>query len=58
MPVYKRVKEWLSLIGPVRLVYLNYSQYSSRYDAYLEGKVTNVFDPAYDGGRTDGYQCL
>ena len=50
MPVYKRVKEWLSLIGPVRLVYLNYSQYSSRYDAYLEGKVTNVFDPAYDGG--------
>ncbi len=50
MPVYRQVKEWLSGIGPVRLAYFNYSQYSSRYDAYLEGKVTNVFDPAYDGG--------
>ena len=28
----------------------NYSQYSSRYDAYLEGDITHSFDPAYYGG--------
>ena len=50
MPNYKVVKEWLREIGPVRLVHYNYSQYSSRYDSYLSGKVTNVFDPGYAGG--------
>ncbi|MCI8274590.1 MAG: Gfo/Idh/MocA family oxidoreductase [Lachnospiraceae bacterium] len=50
MPNFKQVREWLSEIGPVRLANFNYSQYSSRYDAYLEGKLTNVFNPEFAGG--------
>lgn len=50
MPNFRCVREWLSKIGPVRLANFNYSQYSSRYDAYLKGKVTNVFDPEFAGG--------
>lgn len=29
---------------------MNYTQYSSRYDAFLEGKIAPVFDPNKDGG--------
>ena len=50
MPNFKCVRQWLSQIGPVRLANFNYSQYSSRYDAYLEGRITNVFDPKFAGG--------
>lgn len=50
MPNFKCVREWLSEIGPVRLANFNYSQYSSRYDAYLEGRITNVFNPEFAGG--------
>lgn len=50
MPNYHKVKEWMSQIAPVRLAHFNYSQYSSRYDAYLEGKITNVFNPEFNGG--------
>lgn len=50
MPNFKQVREWLSEIGPVRLANFNYSQYSSRYDAYLEGRLTNVFNPEFAGG--------
>lgn len=50
MPNFQIVREWLSEIGPVRLANFNYSQYSSRYDAYLEGNITNVFNPEFAGG--------
>ncbi len=50
MPNFKCVREWLSEIGPVRLANFNYSQYSSRYDAYLDGRITNVFNPEFAGG--------
>ncbi|MCI8505707.1 MAG: Gfo/Idh/MocA family oxidoreductase [Lachnospiraceae bacterium] len=50
MPNFKCVREWLSQIGAVHLANFNYSQYSSRYDAYMEGRITNVFDPEFAGG--------
>lgn len=40
----------VSKLGAVRLIQGNYSQYSSRYDAYLAGEVPHAFDPAYYGG--------
>ena len=50
MPNFHVVRGWLEEIGPIRLANFNYSQYSSRYDAYLEGRITNVFNPEYAGG--------
>ena len=47
---YRRMLELLPKVGAVRLVLANYSQYSSRYDAYLRGEVLPAFDPALQGG--------
>lgn len=37
-------------LGTIRHVECNYSQRSSRYDAYLRGEVLPAFDPAVGGG--------
>ena len=50
MPVYNQVKAWLKKIGPVRLADIRYCQYSSRYDMFLRGEITNVFNPLFGGG--------
>lgn len=47
---YLLIRECLPELGPVKLVQCNYSQYSSRYDAYLKGEVHAAFDPAGYGG--------
>ena len=47
---YFHIKRHLPDIGPVRLVQSNYSQYSSRYDRYLDGEIAPVFDPKQAGG--------
>ncbi|MDO5418077.1 MAG: Gfo/Idh/MocA family oxidoreductase [Lachnospiraceae bacterium] len=44
------VKQNLSRVGAIKLVQCNYSQRSSRYDAYLERKVLPAFDPSLSGG--------
>ena len=49
-PNFAFVKENLSKIGAIRMVQANYSQYSSRYDNYLAGKVSPAFDPVMSGG--------
>lgn len=50
LPDYAKVREWLGRIGRVKVVSLNYSQYSSRYDAFRKGTVLPAFDPAKSGG--------
>lgn len=47
---YQYLKEKLKTIGPVHNVSLNFTQYSSRYDDFLQGIIKPVFDPAKDGG--------
>ena len=47
---FEDMKKDLDKLGPVRMVLANYSQYSSRYDAYLAGDVPHAFDAAYYGG--------
>lgn len=42
--------ELLPRIGTVKEVIVNYSQYSSRYDAFRAGEVLPAFDPAKAGG--------
>lgn len=50
MPNYLTLKENLDRIGQIRMVQCNFSQYSSRYDKFLEGEQPNVFNPAFSGG--------
>ncbi len=50
MPNYKRTQELVKEIGDVKIVQLNYSQYSRRYDLFKEGTVHPVFDPEKSGG--------
>jgi predicted dehydrogenase len=47
---YNKIIEWLPRIGDVKIVSCNYSQYSSRYDAFRNGEILPVFDPAKSGG--------
>ena len=49
-PNFKYIKENLSLVGDVKLIQCNYSQYSSRYNKYLEGVVLPAFDKSMSGG--------
>lgn len=44
------VKNNLGRVGAIRLVQCNFSKRSSRYDAYLEGKILPAFDPLLSGG--------
>ncbi|EHI70287.1 Gfo/Idh/MocA family protein [Streptococcus ictaluri] len=44
------LKEHLADLGDIKIVDCNYSQYSSRYDAFKEGKIAPAFDPAKGGG--------
>ena len=49
-PNYKKIKELLPVLGDIKIVQLNYSQYSSRYDRFKQGIVLPVFDPKLSGG--------
>ena len=49
-PVVRQVKKDLDKIGDVRIVTVNFSQYSSRYDKFMQGEILPVFDPAKAGG--------
>jgi predicted dehydrogenase len=49
-PNFRLIQEKLPLLGPICMVSLNWSQYSSRYDELLAGKTTPMFDPACSGG--------
>lgn len=44
------MKEHLDQLGDVKVVSCNYSQYSSRYDAFKRGDIAPVFDPKKGGG--------
>lgn len=51
--VFQKMEEILPKLGPIKLMLCNYSQYSSRYDKYLQGEVTAGFDPAFGGALND-----
>lgn len=50
LPNYKAIKDSLELILPIRLVTINFSQYSRRYNDLLAGKMPNVFSDEFSGG--------
>lgn len=50
MPLFRQIQDVLPQIGQVRMVHCNFAQRSSRYDRYLKGELTPVFDPSMAGG--------
>lgn len=50
LPNYLEIKENLSKIGNIRLVECNFSQLSSRYEAFKKGIIAPVFDKNQGGG--------
>ncbi len=49
-PPFLSLKNALPQIGVPKIVLLNFSQYSSRYDDFKKGIIQPVFDPAQAGG--------
>ncbi len=49
-PNFYAVQDALDKIGEIKFVQANYSQYSSRYDAYKAGEVAPAFNPEMYGG--------
>ena len=50
LPAYLRLKEYLPEVGDLKIVSFNYSQYSSRYNAFKEGTILPAFDYHKAGG--------
>ncbi len=50
LPNTQFIKEHLTELGDIKLVECNYSQYSSRYDAFQRGEIAPAFDPKKGGG--------
>lgn len=47
---FLQIKKDLAKLWEIKIVECNYSQYSSRYDAFKEGKILPAFDPQKGGG--------
>ena len=50
LPDYQKVRELVKELGNIKIIQLNYSQYSRRYDAFKAGEILPAFDPAKAGG--------
>ena len=60
LPNFLLLQQSLSKVGKVRKALINYCQYSSRYQRYLDGENPNTFNPAYSNGSIMdiGFYCL
>ena len=47
---YLAIKEQIPQLGDLKIIECNYSQYSSRYDAFKKGEVLPAFSPKAGGG--------
>lgn len=50
LPAYENIRADLEKLGDIKIVSMNYSQYSSRYDAFKRGEILPAFDPQKAGG--------
>ncbi len=50
LPNYIETKKLVKDLGDIKIVNINYSQYSSRYDAFKQGIIAPVFDKEKGGG--------
>lgn len=47
---YKQLKDDIKLLGNIKLVDVDFSRYSSKYDDFLAGKEASTFNPDLSGG--------
>ncbi|CAM3194330.1 Gfo/Idh/MocA family protein [Sporolactobacillus spathodeae] len=52
-PVFKTLQANLAQAGQIRSAVLELVQYSSRYDSFLKGTITNIFSPEFAGGALE-----
>lgn len=50
IPHFYEIKQRIKDLGHIKIVECNYSQYSSRYDAFKEGNILPAFDYTKSGG--------
>ena len=50
LPAFQSLKEKVPELGEIKIVSFNFSQYSSRYDAFKRGEILPVFDYKKAGG--------
>lgn len=50
MPLFRQLQELVPQLGTIRMIHCNFAQRSSRYDRYLRGELTPVFDLTMAGG--------
>lgn len=50
LPNYQYIKDNLHKLGDIKIISCNYSQYSSRYDAFKQGIIAPAFDVNKGGG--------
>ncbi len=50
LPNVQEIRSHLKEIGEIKIVLMNYSHYSSRYDKFKNGEVLPAFDPNKCGG--------
>lgn len=60
LPNFLQLQQALSKVGKMRKALINYCQYSSRYQRYLDGENPNTFNPAFSNGSIMdiGFYCL
>lgn len=60
LPNFQLLQQSLSKVGRLHKAFINYCQYSSRYQRYLDGENPNTFNPAFSNGSIMdiGFYCL
>lgn len=60
LPNFLVLKQSLAKAGKLRKAFINYCQYSSRYQRFLDGENPNTFNPAFSNGSIMdiGFYCL
>ncbi|MEX3018132.1 Gfo/Idh/MocA family protein [Kluyvera sp. STS39-E] len=60
LPNFQLLQQTLPKLGQIRKAFINYCQYSSRYQRYLDGENPNTFNPAFSNGSIMdiGFYCL
>ena len=60
LPNFQLLQQALPKLGQIRKAFINYCQYSSRYQRYLDGENPNTFNPAFSNGSIMdiGFYCL
>ncbi|MEG0098882.1 MAG: Gfo/Idh/MocA family oxidoreductase [Citrobacter sp.] len=60
LPNFLLLQQSLPKVGNIRKAFINYCQYSSRYQRYLDGENPNTFNPEFSNGSIMdiGFYCL